>query len=498
MSYGHSLNPVIEQFYLGILNYAGMEVRDGVIVNKNEKLGDLKINEKHLALPYLENLKNPDNRLIFHPLNENFTSPETSVFNLYKKRLTLELNLRLSSLIVSLISLASDVQLQQKVKKGELLSLVASLGEVDITTVEHFLAAMKASRKVNDEGFLFDLYLRKGGELNGQPYSAIGKVNFQMYTEIVRSLDTPGEYKVFGAKVRKKDLLTLHAIFNAVFPSIESPDAYSEGTETKGFRYLTVLLKTGYMISSRLNEIASMLKDLKEPSLAVEEIESDDSWTTELEKLFGMLQEIRLIPNQTDVVSEVRHMKLDESKGKETPVAQVQAVTQPQFDPARAQQQTQPVQQPQMMQQPMQPAVQAPPSAEDIIRGSMGYSAMPQPMMPQMMQPGMVMQPQMMQQPPMPMWMQQEIMRNNQQQMQQGVMVPHQQPQPTQMQQMPMQPQMMMQPQMQQMPMQPQMMMQPGMMVQPGMMMQQQMPPQQSGLQINPLFLQSSGAPWRM
>ena len=151
MSHGHSLNPVIEKFYFGILGYAGLEHMDSVIVNKNDKLGELTINDKHLALPYLEVLKNPENKVIFHPLNENFTSPETSVFNMFKKRLVLELNLRLSSLFVSLISLASDVQLQQKVKKSNLLQLVAAMGEVDITTVEHFLSAVKASRKVNDE-----------------------------------------------------------------------------------------------------------------------------------------------------------------------------------------------------------------------------------------------------------------------------------------------------------------------------------------------------------
>jgi len=91
------LNPTIQKFYTSILAYSGIEDKDNRLVNTNEKLGDITIDDKPVKLPYYENLKNPDNSLIFHPLNENYTNPETEIFDIYKRKLTLELNLRFKS-----------------------------------------------------------------------------------------------------------------------------------------------------------------------------------------------------------------------------------------------------------------------------------------------------------------------------------------------------------------------------------------------------------------
>lgn len=70
-----SLNPTIEKFYLSILDYSGLKYENSIICHKDEKLGDITIDNKHLTLPYFENLKNPDNKIIFHPLNENYLIP---------------------------------------------------------------------------------------------------------------------------------------------------------------------------------------------------------------------------------------------------------------------------------------------------------------------------------------------------------------------------------------------------------------------------------------
>lgn len=523
------LNPTMEKFYLSIIDYAGMKVENGIFVNKNEKIGELTIDGRHLTLPYFDNLKNPENRLIFHPLNESYTSPETTVFNLFKRRLVLELNLRLSALMVSLVGVAGDVSLQQRIKSSKLIELVSSIGSVEIALVEGLLAATTASKKVNGEAFLFDIFLKKNGEINDTPYAAIGKVNFLMFTEIQRALKD-GDYKLFGKKLTKKELLPMDNLFRVVFPAIEDPSSYTEGTDNKVFRYLNILLKTSYQIGSRINEIVAMLEELNEPALNLEEIRCNLDWAGYLEELYGMAAEIRIIPSQTDMIVEANKMKLDESKASAAAPASA-----PSFDPSRAQQpvqqvqqtmqQPQQVQQPQMMQQPQQP--QAPLSPEDIIRGSMGQPGMMPGMMP-MMQPGMMMpgmmpgmipgQPMMQPQIQTPQWVLQEQMKAAGQMPQQQM--PMMQPgmmqtvapgmqMPMQMMPQQMQPQMMPQQVMQQQPqiintpqgpmiMTPQgmvpaqMMGQP--MMQPGMMMQQQ--PVQQGLAVNPHFMQRSAAPF--
>jgi len=500
------LNPTIEQFYTSILDYSGITVENNILVNKNDKLGDITVNEKHISLPYLSVLKNPDNKIIFHLLNENYTSPETTLFNLYKKRLVLELNLKLSSLIISLISVASDVQLQQKIKSSKLIELVNNIGEIDHSYIESFLNLVKASKKVNNEAFILDVYLKKNGEIKDVPYAAIGKINFHMYSEIEQALNNKDkEYKAFGYKLRKKDLLAFINIFNVVFPNINTPEAYVEGTDNKIFRYLNILLKTSYEVSSRVNELVRLLEELKEPCLNLDEVKFNLDWVKSLETLYSMAAEIRLIPNQVDIVAESNKLKVDES------AAQRVQNTPMQFEPAKMQAAQQPQYQ-QPIQQSQQPQVAAQLSPEDIIRGNLN---------PQMMQP--IQQPYMYAPPAMnntfvPAWVQQEQMRTGQQvatnmypntlqapgMTQQGWMHPGmlQQGMPQQgmmhpgMMQQNMPQQGMMHPGMMQQGMPQQGMMHPGMMQQ-GMQQQGMMQgSQHQGLQVNPHFVRSSNAPW--
>lgn len=418
----HQLNPVMEKFYLSMLSYAGLTYDEAIIKNVNETIGPIAIDGKHLTLPYFDNLKNPNGRLVFHPLNENYTSPENTVFEFYKTRLVLELNIKLSYMIINLMTIASDVQLQQKIKSSKLINIISNIGETDMILIENFAHMMKASRKVNSEAFLFDIFLKKNGEINDTPYGAIGKINFIAANEIAKSLEEKDrEYKVFGYKLRKKDLLALSNIFNILFPDFSDKVKYTEGTDNKVFRYMNILLKTSYMISDRLNELCNLLEELKEPTLKLVDCYSDLDWVSTLEDLYGMATEIRLIPNQLDLAIESQNHKLlvDESRAA---VAEVSQPVQPrtEFVPQVQQQQFQPpVPVHTQVQQPQQPQVL---SAEDIIKGNLTMPNSPVSMMPGMapammpgMMPGMVpgMTMPQQQQFQLPAWAVQETMRAN-------------------------------------------------------------------------------------
>ncbi|NTV77643.1 MAG: hypothetical protein HGA25_00490 [Clostridiales bacterium] len=422
----HQLNPTMDKFYLSMLGYAGLSFDDNVIKNTNDQLGDITIDGKHLTLPYYDNLKNPNGRMIIHPLNESYTNPETTVFNFYKKRLVLELNLKLSYMIVNLITVASDVQIQQRIKSSKLINIISNIGETDMILNENFANVLRASKKVNSEAFLFDIFLKKNGEINDTPFAAIGKINFIMANEITKSLeDKDREYKVFGYKLRKKDLLALTNIFNILFPEFTDKVKYSEGTDNKVFRYLNILMKTSYMIADRLNELCELMEELKEPTLRLVDCYSDMDWVRQLDDLYGMAGEIRLIPNQLDLVAESQHkLSIDETRAA---VAEtVQPVQRQEFVPMQHQPvpvaspvQQQPVQQQQVL------------TAEDIVRGNLsnpnvgvmqpGTMMMPGMMPGNMMMPGMMsgngMMPNMMPQQGVftPSWVQQEAAIGQQQ-----------------------------------------------------------------------------------
>lgn len=382
------LHTTLEAFYLSMLEYSGMRYEEGIIKSANEAINDMTIDGKHLTLPYFDNLKNPNNRHIFHPLNESYASPETVFIAAYKKRMTLEINLKLAAMINSLLQLCVDVGLQQKIKSPKLLRLVQQIGEIepedskkigDFSSIvqKSFSSIIEKSQKLNEEAFIVDFHVKKNAQLKDTPYAAVGKVNFVLLNELNKALENRGEdYRVFGYRVRKKDILTLINVFHAVFAQVEDKDSYSCGTDIKSFRFLNALLLATYRVTSTVNSVAKLLKEIKDPNLEVESIVSDLRWADSLEELYSLTSEIRAIPNQTNVALESNALKL-----KEPVQAQPTSVPiPPSFNPAHVptsqpvapvqQQQPQP---PQYQQpQPQQP-MQAPPrerTVEDVIRES--------------------------------------------------------------------------------------------------------------------------------
>lgn len=406
-----NLNPVMERFYVSVLDYAGLEVNDEHnIVNKDPDFGDFTLDDKPLALPYFELMKNPEGRRFFHLLHENYSSPETTLFNLFNRRLTLEINLRLQTLVTTLIAVASEPTLQQRIKSTELVNIISSMGTMDHSVIEPIFKMCVNSKKENDVGYLVDFYLKKNGKVGDTHYSAIGKVNHRLYREVKKSLEAgpEGEYRVYGTKFRKKDLVALEAAMDAIFPNIDDEEAQMDGTDNKIFRYLNILLKTSYIVSARLNDIADLLEEVGDESLGLDKIKANLDWVNTLEDLYGMADTIRLIPNQTDIRIESKKLKVNETKAKEQVAEQPQPTQQPvqqppQFNPGMVQQ-PQPVQQ--QVQQPQQQEL----SPEDIIRGRVNQQFQ-QPMM----QPQMYQQPMMQPQPQLPSWAQRELMQQQQQ-----------------------------------------------------------------------------------
>lgn len=391
------LHPALETFYLSMLEYSGMRYEEGIIKSTNESINDMTIDGKHLTLPYFDNLKNPNNRHIFHPLNESYASPETVFIAAYKKRMTLEINFKVYAMINSLLQLCVDVNIQKKIKSPRLLELVHQIGEVEAedpkkiqgfasVVQKSFVSIITHSQKANEEAFIVDFHVKKNAQLKDTPYAAVGKVNFVLLNELNKALENKGDdYRVFGTKVRKKDILTLINVFHAVFPQVGDKDAYSCSTDIKSFRFLNALLLATYQVTSTVNGVAKLLKGLKEPNLDIDAMVSDLKWADALEELYSLTSEIRAIPNQTNVVLESNALKLKEPVQAAPQMHSSSAPIPPSFNPSHVptaqpvppvQQQPQ-YQQPQHQQphqQPMQPPRER--TVEDVIRESVQQQTM--------------------------------------------------------------------------------------------------------------------------
>lgn len=370
------LHPTLDKFYLSILKYAGLKYEDGVIKNISSSICDPKVDDKPLTLPYFDNLRNPAERHIFHPLNENYASPETTFLAIYKKRLTLEVNLKLMAMMFSLLRVASEPQLQRKIKSPRLLTIISGLGEVDMSVTENLVTILKHAQKALEEAFLVDFHIKKNGKVAETPYAAIGKVNFLFLKELNRALaEKEDGYRVFGYKCRKRDILILIDLFDVIFPDSQDKDKYTTGTDMKVFRYFNALLLSSYTVTAAVNEVASLLKELKEPSLEIEEMVSDLTWAEVLEEVYGLSGEIRAIPNQTNSQVESHKLKL-----KEPDVPHPQATHHvsgpipPSFNPSNVQRSHPPAQHAAHPVQPPYPQSQQPHQAPppQVPRGPMG------------------------------------------------------------------------------------------------------------------------------
>lgn len=430
----HTLDPTIETFYKSILTYAGLEYdsEKNFVINSNPKFGDFTVNGKKVTLPYEANLKHPNGRSIFHPLNENFLSPESPLFLLYKKRLVCELNTKLACLIISLINVANSTDLQNKLTNSRVISLVSGIKHSDMTLIENFMLALSKSKTKNEEAFLFDIFLKKNGSIKDVPFAATGKILFNMPKEIDKSLKAETkDNHVFGAKLRINDLQSLDVIFKSLFGDEKTQAEFIEGTDNKVFRYLNILLTTSYMVTNIINDIALALKEIDDGTLGISEAIVSVDWLEHLPEIYKKTDQIRRIPNQDEMtVTSIAPVSVKHAGVNESAVSNAETFHQ-------TQQQQRPVlQQQPAYQQPQQPSYQQPPaqvyqpqvssekemSVDDFFRAkaAMQNSQYQQPM--PVAQPNYYQQPAFQQQPdprymdprfqapPLPSWMRAEAL----------------------------------------------------------------------------------------
>lgn len=425
----NSLHKDIENFYIDILHYAGLDYDNNkdIVIDKNEKIGEFKVNGKYVGLPYPHLLKNPQQRTILHPLNENYIKPESAFFLQYKRRLTCEINLRLADLILNIVKIASDNKEISKIREKSLIEFFMNIGNIEMDFVEKFLKVIKLSQEKNDEEFIVGIYLNKNPSIKNKNASAIGKITFNLYNEVVNALNNDeSDYRVYNYKMRKKDLVFLKNLFENIFPNIDDKNEYTEVTENKMFRYLSVLLRISYRITHIINNFFKLLgKDTNNKDL--EEMIFDHNWVNSLNKIPDIIDEIRLIPNQDEPhlenkLQESESNRLNFNEEKLSRVEQNNTIYKPTPTPNTT------IEQPivnnvnpviQNTQNQSQQVVKQL-SAEDILKlESRGLSNpqvnMPSPVMPQPYMVNQLQYPQQMQ-PPVPMWVRQEMMSQQMQQ----------------------------------------------------------------------------------
>ena len=286
-----SNKPDILEIYRSILKFAGLEADASGYVRLvgDDSKDQFLVNGKALVLPTDEQLRsmNTDQKMAFHPLAESTIRGESPIIQKLKDTINTNLGLRFGYLGPELIRIVSSTAIQQRLspEQAEVIIRIKDADETTIVNWNNTLRQLVLKRPTR--GFL-NVFLRRGGDYQGQKYSRVGITTFPFYKELLT-----GEQDV--AKIRKKDYPTFIQIHQAIFPEIDIDEAYNYGFRGQVAPFLCTLLITAAKLAFRMNEMVELFKDYFEDA---DMIRSDVSWLSSIEHADDLSSLIRRIPLQ--------------------------------------------------------------------------------------------------------------------------------------------------------------------------------------------------------
>lgn len=362
----------ILDLYKSILECGGLTTDDeGFVSIKFDKKGSpVLVNGKRLVLPTQKQLtsENWNDKIVFHPLSENILRGESEVITKLRSVFNIRLNYTFAAVAQNLLTIISSVGEHNKLtpEQGEILSAVM---DADETTLVSFTKMMVNSIGECPEKAFINIFLKRGGTINGKKYSRVGIVTFPLYEELKKNQET-----YYGVKLRSKDRQALIQLYEYMLPGLDMEESYNFGTDSNIAPFLDALMGTVLGIGSKMNDILELFGKLIDSG---DQLVFESEWVDAFENLTVMLPQIRQIPAQQGNEGKV--------KGTETPQV-TQATTVPQANPQLVYHPPQPIPQnpyqlqppPQQypFQQPQQQFVQQPPQGLVITENGLDFNSL--------------------------------------------------------------------------------------------------------------------------
>ncbi len=277
------------------------------------------ISGKRLVLPTQKQLtsNNWQEEIKFHPLSENILRGESEIITKLRSVFNIRLNYTFAAIAQNLFSIVASTA-EHHLLNPEQSEMLSAIQEVDETTLDLFNKITIAAIKDSPEKAFINVFLKRGGTINGKKYSRVGVVTFPLYEE----LKNAEQDTIYGIKLRVKDKLAIKQLFEYILPNLDVAESYNFGTDSNIAPFLHALMGTVLNVGSKFNDVLELFsKEIDDSEMLL--FASD--WVPTFENLGEMLPQIRLIPTQI---------------GNEGSVKLTEAVT-PQVAPVQ-----QPVQQP--------------------------------------------------------------------------------------------------------------------------------------------------------
>lgn len=258
--------------YEAILTSLGLEIGEGGLVSMPlaGEMVPLTCDGKRLIMPSQEYLRNPnwDAHVAFHPSSESITRGQSTVLKKTRSLVNLRLSHAVSLLATELMEIAANKDIHDKLNPTQ-TRFLKMVPEADAKTVKALESVIRAS-SVTGDNQLVNVYLNRGGKLDGVSYFRLGIVTFPIFEHF----ETEG-HEIFGVKMRKKDKQAIAALFHYMLPDGDDRTTYSRGSNEKVAPFFNALMHAYVTVADQLNQIAKRFK----PRLSsYKEIHTDTSW----------------------------------------------------------------------------------------------------------------------------------------------------------------------------------------------------------------------------
>jgi hypothetical protein len=314
------------QTYSAVLNFSGFCVdNDGRISTTLARTKKpFVIDDKRMVVPTKERLAefNYKEEDIFHPLNESIVRGESDLVTRMKDQINLRLNYTIACVGLGLLRVAASSDDHKKLSP-EQMELVIAVKDADNTMVNNFVKVMTWGAKNKGQQFFTNIYLKKGGTYEGKKNAYVGIVRFPYYQELMEGKDE------HNLRVTK-DIPSFKALFEYMFPNLETTEEYNYGSMSRVAPCFESLIMTAAKIAFRLNELIHLFKSFIDDA---DDLVFDDSWLRTFENLNSLKDEIHSIPIQNGVRGETYTI---EERQAALPVAQPQQLTTYQVNPPAA------------------------------------------------------------------------------------------------------------------------------------------------------------------
>ena len=258
----------LQDLYGDLLAMCGVDISTYgrlVVKTKEDEDGDvqeipLKYAGKNIIFPEKQFINDPQNKdegvITLHPLSESTIRGTSEVLDILRKAAIIRLCYVGDFILKRAVTLNHNVSMDENFKFNHKLStLFSEVPEIDQKFVGWFDKLMEVTATDSSKR-IFNIYFKREGEIGRNRYTRVCVISSPLYDELMMVNNTK---EIFGVEApRKKDIQTLIAIMESIFPKLKGNE-YISGSSSAVAPTLIAFMEALSMIGKSLNKTLEIL-----------------------------------------------------------------------------------------------------------------------------------------------------------------------------------------------------------------------------------------------